>query len=124
MASYNRVVLMGNLTRDVELRFIQNGKAVTDIGLAVNEKVKRGEDWQDVTTFVEVTLWGRTAEVASEYLQKGSPAHVEGRLRLESWEQEGQRRSRLKVVADSLQLLPNGKIEQASTDEPVGAAAG
>lgn len=124
MASFNRVVLMGNVTRDVELRYTPGGKAVTDLGLAVNEKVKRGDEWADVTTFVEVTLWGRTAEVASEYLQKGSPAHIEGRLRLETWEQEGQKRSRLKVVADSLQLLPGGKGNAVSAEEPATAIAG
>lgn len=124
MASFNRVVLMGNVTRDVELRYTPGGKAVTDLGLAVNEKVKRGDEWADVTTFVEVTLWGRTAEVASEYLQKGSPTHIEGRLRLETWEQEGQKRSRLKVVADSLQLLPGGKGNAVSAEEPATATAG
>lgn len=124
MASFNRVVLMGNVTRDIELRYTPGGKAVTDLGLAVNEKVKRGDEWADVTTFVEVTLWGRTAEVASEYLQKGSPAHIEGRLRLETWEQEGQKRSRLKVVADSLQLLPGGKGNAVSAEEPAAATAG
>lgn len=105
MPSYNRVILVGHLTRDPELRYTPNGTAVTDIGLAVNDKVKRGEEWVDEATFVDVTLWARQAEVASEYLSKGSPALIEGRLKLDTWENEGQKRSKLKVVGSRLQLL-------------------
>ncbi len=107
MASYNRVVLLGNLTRDPELRYLQSGMAVTDIGLAVNDRRKSANgEWVDETTFVDVTLWGRTAEVAGEYLTKGSPLLVEGRLKLDSWEtQDGQKRSKLKVVGERMQLL-------------------
>ncbi len=106
MASYNRVILVGNLTRDPELRYIPSGTAVSDIGLAVNDRVKKGSEWVDETTFVDVTLWARTAEVANEYLSKGSSVLIEGRLKLESWENnEGQKRSKLKVVADRMQML-------------------
>jgi single-strand DNA-binding protein len=106
MASFNRVILVGNLTRDPELRYIPSGTAVSDIGLAVNDRVKRGNDWVDETTFVDITLWGRTAEVANEYLSKGSSVLIEGRLKFESWENnEGQKRSKLKVVADKMQML-------------------
>ncbi len=105
MASYNRVVLMGNLTRDPELRYIPSGTAVSDIGLAVNDRVKRNEQWVDEVTFVDVTLWGRTAEVANEYLSKGSNVFIEGRLKLDTWEKDGQKRSKLKVVADKMQML-------------------
>jgi single-strand DNA-binding protein len=107
MASFNRVILLGNLTRDPELRYLQSGMAVTDIGLAVNDRRKSANgEWVDETTFVDVTLWGRTAEVAGEYLTKGSPALIEGRLKLDSWEsQDGQKRSKLKVVAEKMQLL-------------------
>lgn len=106
MASYNRVILLGNMTRDVELRYTQGGTAVTDIGLAVNDRRKsQTGEWVDETTFVDVTLWGRTAEVASEYLGKGSPILVEGRLKLDSWETEGQKRSKLRVVCDRMQML-------------------
>ena len=105
MASFNRVVLMGNLTRDPELRYIPSGMAVSDIGLAVNDRVKRNDQWVEETTFVDVTLWGRTAEVASEYLSKGSPILVEGRLKLDTWETDGQKRSKLRVVADRMQML-------------------
>jgi single-strand DNA-binding protein len=105
MASFNRVILVGNLTRDVELRYTQGGTAVTEAGIAVNDRVKRNNEWVDETTFVDVTLWGRTAEVASEYLSKGSSILIEGRLKLDSWEQEGQKRSKLRVVADRMQML-------------------
>ena len=81
MASYNRVILLGNLTRDPELRYIPSGMAVSDVGLAVNDRRKNANgEWVDEVTFVDVTLWGRTAEVASEYLTKGSPVFIEGRL--------------------------------------------
>ncbi len=107
MASFNRVILVGNLTRDPELRYTPGGMAVTDIGLAVNDRRKNANgEWVDEVTFVDITLWGRTAEVASEYLSKGSPALVEGRLKLDSWDgNDGQKRSKLKVVGEKLQML-------------------
>ena len=95
MASYNRVILVGNLTRDPELRYIPSGTAVSDIGLAVNDRVKRGDQWVDEATFVDITLWGRTAEIANEYLSKGSPVLIEGRLKLDRWEKDGQKHSKL-----------------------------
>lgn len=106
MASYNRVVLVGNLTRDVDIRYLQSGSAVCDIGLAVNDRRKTASgEWVDETTFVDITLWGRTAEVAGEYLSKGSPVLIEGRLKLDQWETDGQKRSKLKVVGEKMQML-------------------
>lgn len=105
MASFNRVILMGNLTRDIELKYTQTQLAVTEIGLAVNERVKRNNEWVDETTFVDVTLWGRLAEIASEYLSKGSPIFIEGRLKLDTWETDGQKRSKLRVVAEQMRML-------------------
>ena len=106
MASYNRVILMGNMTRDVELKYTAGGTAVTDIGLAVNDRRKNAQgEWVDETTFVDVTLWGRTAELASEYLSKGSPLFIEGRLKLDAWETDGQKRSKLRVVCDRMQFI-------------------
>ncbi|MCH2115301.1 MAG: single-stranded DNA-binding protein [Pirellulales bacterium] len=118
MASYNRVVLMGNLTRDPELRYIPSGTAVSEIGLAVNDRVKRNEQWVDEATFVDVTLWGRTAEVANEYLSKGSNVLIEGRLKLDMWEKEGQKRSKLRVVADKMQMVGarSGKAGRSTED--------
>jgi single-strand DNA-binding protein len=108
MASYNRVILLGNLTRDPELRYVASGMAVTDIGLAVNDRRKGPNgDWVEETTFVDITLWGRTAEVVSEYCTKGAPLFVEGRLKLDSWEKDGKKNYKLKVVGERIQLLGN-----------------
>jgi single-strand DNA-binding protein len=113
MASFNRVILMGNVTRDPELRYIANGTAVTDIGLAVNDRRKTASgEWVEETTFVDVTLWGRTAEVAGEYVTKGSPLFIEGRLKLDTWEKDGKKNSKLRVVCDRMQLL-GGRGESA-----------
>lgn len=109
MASFNRVILLGNVTRDPELRHIPTGTAVTDIGMAVNDRRKTPTgEWVDDTTFVDITLWGRTAEIACEYLSKGSPVLIEGRLKLDTWESDGQKRSRLKVIGEKMQLLSGG----------------
>lgn len=106
MASHNRVTLLGNVTRDVEIRNLSSGMAVADIGMAVNDRYKsKSGEWVDEPTYVDVTAWGRTAEIASEYLQKGSPVLIEGRLKLETWEKDGQKRSKLKVVCEKLVLL-------------------
>lgn len=106
MASFNRVILLGNLTRDVELKYTQSGLAVTEVGLAVNDRRKDANgNWIEEVTFVDVTLWGRTAEVASEYLSKGSPILVEGRLKLDTWETDGQKRSKLRVVCERMQMV-------------------
>jgi single-strand DNA-binding protein len=107
MASYNRVLLMGNLTRNPEIRYTPSGTAVVDLGLAVNEsfKNKAGEVVEQVC-YVDVVVWGRQAETASEYLLKGSPVFVEGRLQLDQWEnQQGEKRSKLRVRADRVQFL-------------------
>jgi single-strand DNA-binding protein len=108
MASYNRVVLLGNLTRDIDLKYTPSGMAVTDIGMAVNDRRKNANgEWIEETTFVDVTLWGRTAEVASEYLSKGSSVLIEGRLKLDQWDdkQSGQKRSKLRVVGERMQMV-------------------
>jgi single-strand DNA-binding protein len=103
--SFNRVILVGNLTRDPELRYTPSGLAVSEIGLAVNDRAKKNDQWVDETTFVDVTLWERTAEVANEYLSKGSQVLIEGRLKLDTWEKDGQKRSKLRVVASKMMML-------------------
>ena len=124
MASYNRVVLLGNLTRDVEVRYLQSGMAVTDIGLAVNDRRKnQAGEWVEQPTFVDVTLWGRTAEVAGEYLTKGSPILIEGRLKLDTWESDGQKRSKLKVVGERMQMLGGQSRNSTETEQPAFAVA-
>ena len=105
MASFNKVILVGNLTRDVDLKYTGGGTPVTEIGLAVNDRVKKNNEWVDETTFVDVTLWGRTAEIAGEYLSKGSPVLIEGRLKLDQCESEGQKRSKLRVTCERMQML-------------------
>ncbi|MDX1965139.1 MAG: single-stranded DNA-binding protein [Pirellulales bacterium] len=106
MASFNRVILLGNTTRDIEIRYLPSGMAVTDIGLAVNDRRKsQTGEWVEETTFVDITLWGRTAEIASEYLTKGSPVMIEGRLKLDTWEKDGKKNSKLKVIGERMQLL-------------------
>jgi len=106
MASYNRVILVGNLTRDPELRYVPSGAAVTEIGLAVNDRRKGANgEWIEETTFVDVTLWSRTAEIACEYLTKGSNVLIEGRLKLDTWEKEGKKNSKLRVVGERMQML-------------------
>lgn len=105
MSSFNRVILMGNITRDIELRYTPSGTPVTEIGMAVNDRVKRGDEWVDEPTYVDVTLWGKTAELVSQYLSKGKPIFVEGRLKFEQWEQDGQKRSKLKVVGERMQFV-------------------
>ena len=120
MASFNRVILIGNLTRDIDLRSTPSGTSVADASLAVNDRRKnQAGEWVEETTFVDVTVWGRTAEVACEHLSKGSPILIEGRLKLEQWETNGQKRSKLKVVAERMQMLGHGG--SISTDSPLDA---
>lgn len=129
MASFNRVILVGNLTRDVEVKYIQSGTAVTEIGLAVNDRVKKDGQWVDEATFVDITLWGRTAEIAGEYLSKGSPVLIEGRLKLDSWETDGQKKYKLRVVGERMQMLggrgggggPSNSNQSGSRDDAYSA---
>jgi single-strand DNA-binding protein len=108
MASFNKVMLLGNLTRDPEVKYTPKGSAVADIGLAVNRTYTTdGGEKREETTFVDVTMWGRQAEIAGEYLKKGRPLFVEGRLQLDTWDdkQTGQKRSKMRVVCENFQML-------------------
>jgi len=105
MASFNRVVLVGNLTKDIELRHTKSNTAVTDISIAVNERVKKNEQWTDEVHYFDITLWGRLAEIAAEYLSKGSSVLIEGRLKHDRWEQDGQKRSKIGIVGEKMQML-------------------
>lgn len=106
MASFNKVLLMGNLTRDPELRYTSSGAAVASFGLAVNRKYKSGDEWKDEVCYVDITVWAKQAENCAEYLHKGSPVFLEGRLNFQSWETDtGQKRNKLEVVANNIQFL-------------------
>ncbi len=121
MSTLNRVFLMGNLTRDPEVRYTPSGTAVGDLGLAVNEtyKNKAGETVES-TVFVDIEVWARQAETCAEYLYKGSPVFVEGRLKLDQWEnQQGEKRSKLRVRADRVQFLGSPKRTAEGDDGPV-----
>ena len=122
MASFNKVILLGNVTRDPELRYVSTGTPVTEIGLAVNSRRKGPNgDWIEETTFVDVTFWSREAEIAGEYVTKGSPIMIEGRLKLDTWEKDGKKNSKLRVVGDRLVLLGN---RQGAPEGGTGGAEG
>ena len=119
MANLNKVMLIGNLTRDPEIKYTPKGTAIAQLGLAVNRSWSNdaGEK-QEETTFVDVELFGRVAEIAGEYLRKGRPVFIEGRLKLDTWDdkQSGQKRSKMRVVGEQLQLL-GAPRDGASNDD-------
>lgn len=116
MAGLNRVFLMGNLTRDPEVRFTPNGAPVASFGLAVNRRYRQGEEWKEDVCFVDIVVFGNQAKSCGEYLSKGKLAFVEGRLQWRSWEtNEGQKRSKHEVVALNVQFLPSGRSGEPSS---------
>ena len=126
MASFNKVILLGNLTRDPEVRYTPKGSAVCDLGIAVNRVyTTEGGERREEVTFVDVVLWARLAEIAGEYLRKGRPVFIEGRLQMDSWDdkQTGQKRTKLRVVGESMQLL-GGRPGGATGGIPTPSFAG
>jgi single-strand DNA-binding protein len=121
MATFNKVILLGNLTRDPQVRYTPSGTAVADLGLALNRTWfdKQTNSKNEEVTFVDVTLWGRQAEVAGEYLAKGRSVLIEGRLQLDQWDdrESGQKRSKLKVVGESMKMV-GGRQERAAGSPP------
>jgi single-strand DNA-binding protein len=120
VASYNRVVLVGNVTREIELKYTQSGMAVVELGLAVNEKRKNAAgEWVDEAVFVDITFWGKTAEVCGEHVTKGQQILVEGRLKLDTWQDRNtnEKRSKLKVVGDKL-VFVGSKQDRAASAPP------
>jgi single-strand DNA-binding protein len=113
MASLNYVILVGNLTRDPQVRKTPSDATVADLGMAINEKYKnKNGEMQEIVTYVDVVAWGRQAEVCQQYLHKGSPVLIEGRLQLDQWEsKEGEKRSKLRVRADRIQFLSGPRRE-------------
>lgn len=128
MASLNQVTLIGNLVRDVEVRYIASGMAVADISLAVNERVKRGDKWEDEAHFFDVTVWGKQAELAAQYLAKGRQCAVTGRLAQDRWEdkESGQKRSKVKIIASDVVFLggPGGGGGAGKPDAAESADSG
>jgi len=121
MANVNKVLLLGNLTRDPEVRYTPKGTDIAEISLAIN-RYRKAEDGskQEEVTFVDVVLWGRTAEIAQQYTSKGNPVFIEGRLNLDQWDDKetGKKRSRLRVVAENLQLLPKSGAAPQNSPKP------
>lgn len=124
MANLNKVLLLGNLTRDPEVRYTPKGTAVGDLSLAVNRRISDGAgNWSDEVTFVDITVWGVTAENCQKYLTKGRGVFIEGRLQLDTWEdkESGQKRSKLKVVGETVQFLPSAqRSEEAQGNRATG----
>ncbi len=105
----NKVMLLGRLTRDPELKTLASGSTVTEFGLALNRRYRSGDELREDVCFVEVTCWNRTAEVVAEYFHRGRSIFVEGRLKLDRWESERGPRSKLKVIAERIDFVPDGK---------------
>jgi len=129
MPNLNKVLLMGNLTRDPELRYTPNGTAVAEFGIAVNRRWKTPDGEQrDETTFVDVNMWGRRGEVITEYFKKGDPIFIEGRLRLDQWEgRDGQKRSRMRVVAENFEFISSrggGRRKPEGEEAPAPSGQG
>lgn len=142
--SFNKIIIVGNLGRDPELRYTPQGTAVCSFSMATNERRRdKVGEFQDITTWFRVTLWGKQAETASKYLTKGSPVYIEGRLRIEEWtDRDGQTRQSLEVNATDMQFISGGsradetgsisssqgdyyeKNDFQSADEPSGSPAG
>ena len=119
MASLNKALLIGNLTRDVELRYTPSGSAVASFGLAVNRTYTNSDGEKvDEVCFLDVVAWNRLAEISGEYLSKGRPVFVEGRLQMDSWEdQDGKKKTKLKVVAQNIQFLSSGEKDVTEEED-------
>jgi len=114
MPNLNKVLLMGNLTRDPELRYTNSNQAVCNIGLAINRQWtnKQTNEKQQETTFIDCEAWGKSAETINQYLRKGNPVYLEGRLKLDQWENNGEKRSKVKIVVENFQFLNSGQQPQ------------
>lgn len=118
MSNFNKVILLGNLTRDVELRHTQGGTAVAKFGMAINRKWSQQGEQKESTCFVDLVAWGKTAELIAQYVKKGSQLFVEGRLEFQSWEgRDGGKRSKLEVVVENFQFV-GGRKEAEEEEEP------
>ena len=122
MADLNRVTLVGRLTRDAELKSIPSGQSVCKFGIAVNRAIKSGDEWKEEASFFDVVLWGRRGEALNQYLTKGKMIGVDGELRQDRWQQDGQNRSRVEIVANNIQLLGGNSGASGGGGPGYGAA--
>jgi len=122
MVTFNRVILAGNLVRDPETRFLPSGVAVTSFSIAVNRRYKSNNEVKEEVSFFDISVFGKTGENCAEYLSKGRPVLVEGRLRQRSWEKDGVKRSKIEVVADNVQFLGSPRGASAGGSEPSAPA--
>ncbi|CEM60897.1 single-stranded DNA-binding protein [Treponema phagedenis] len=123
MADINRVILVGRLTRDAELKYTQGGAAVCKFAVAINRRRKNGEEWVDEVSFFDIVLWGRQGEALNQYLVKGKQVGIEGELRQNRWEQDGQQRSKVEIIATNIQLLGSNPGTQSGGAQPQGGGA-
>lgn len=122
--SINHVCISGNLTRDPQLRASQSGTSVLSFGVAVNERTKQADgSWGDKANFVDCVVFGKRADALSQFLTKGAKVAIEGRLSYSSWEKDGQRRSKLEVIVDELELMSRGQAATQTAQEPEYATA-
>ena len=120
MADINHVVLVGRLTRDAELKYTASGQAVCKFSIAVNRRRKNGDQWEDEANFFDVVLWGRQGEALTQFLRRGKSIGVDGELRQDRWQQEGQNRSKVEIVANNVQLLGGGSQDSPSSGQGSG----
>ncbi len=118
---FNRVILIGNLTKDPDVRYTPGGTPVTTLRLAVTSKYKQGDEMKDETLFIDAVVFGKQAETCGQYLSKGNPVLVEGRLRERKWESEGTQKSRVEVVVNSVRFLPKRDSGSSAGAHPAGS---
>jgi len=122
---FNRIILIGNLTRDPEIRYTPGGTPVATIAIAVNSKYKQGDDTKEEVLFINTVVFGKQAESCGQYLTKGNPVLVEGRLREQKWEKDGEKKSKFEVIANNVRFLPKGNRQGGGgSSSGVGAGAG
>ncbi|MDR0387534.1 MAG: single-stranded DNA-binding protein [Treponema sp.] len=124
MADINHVVLVGRLTRDAELKYTAGGQAVCKFSVAINRRRKSGDQWVDEANFFDIVLWGRQGEALNQYLVKGKQVGVDGELRQDRWEQDGQNRSKVEIVANNIQLLGGGPGGSGGSNNGYGQGGG
>ncbi|MDI1472457.1 MAG: single-stranded DNA-binding protein [Thermodesulfovibrio sp.] len=110
---YNRIILIGNLTRDPEIRYTPTGVAVATVPIAVNSRYRQGEELKEETLFIDAVVFGKQAETCTQYLNKGRMVLVEGRLRERRWEYEGQKRSKFEIIASNIRFLPKRETTES-----------